>query len=58
MKGYKFIAVKGGLIKAKIKLVSKKNLSLIGKRIFTPQKYLEKALISRVMHKPNKIKLI
>ena len=56
---YVFVAVKNKLLKVKLQskvLFSNKNL--LGKRIFTPIKFLEKSLLSKPVHQPNKIKII
>ena len=58
-KDYVFVAVKNKLLKVKLQskvLFSNKNL--LGKRIFTPIKFLEKSLLSKPVHQPNKIKII
>lgn len=53
---YIYIAVKNGIIKAKINFNSHSKIkSLVGKRLHTPIKYLERALETSVLHKPNSI---
>ncbi len=51
-----FIAVNNGILRANIHfLYSQKPKTIIGKRLFTPMKYLELALTSTASHKPNSI---
>lgn len=57
-KEFIFIAIKNSILRVRIKLTSRQNLNnLLGRRLYTPIKYLETAMISKAIHKPDTIKI-
>ncbi|WP_440679478.1 formyltransferase family protein [Candidatus Pelagibacter sp. HIMB1517] len=57
-KKFIFIALKNAILRVRIKFISKKKVNhLLGRRLYTPIKYLETAMVSKAIHKPNSIKI-